>query len=191
MPKFLSRKWSHYSAAYAEEFSRVPNVRSVLEICFAGGGSLQFRRERFPHAQVYGIDIDPRCKGAEGDKIKVFIGSQADRSFLREVAGQIEPPDIIIDDGCHRTLWQKRTFEELWPFLRTPGCYCVEDLQTAYLPLWRFGNWAGSFLRFAGTRLLDQLNGHWHKPGPLTRQITAVHFRDAMVFIHKGNHDKS
>jgi hypothetical protein len=191
MPRFTSRKWSHFPAAYAEEFAKIPEVKSILEIGVAGGGSMQYWREKYPKAKVYGIDIDPRCKGADGDNIKVFIGSQADRNFLREVARQIEPPDIIVDDGCHRTIWQKRSFEELWPFLKSPGCYCIEDLQTAYLPLWRFGNWAGSFLRYAGTTIIDQMNGFWHKPGPFTGQITAVNFRDAIVFVHKGVHSKS
>jgi hypothetical protein len=183
-------KWSHYPAAYAEEFNRIPQVRCVLEIGVASGGSLYYWREMFPNAQIYGIDIDPRCKQAESENVTIFIGSQANRSFLRDVAQQIEPPDIIIDDGCHRTLWQKRSFNELWPFLRSPGCYCVEDLSTAYRSFWRYGNWAGSFLRFAGKNLLDELNGYWHKPRARTGQITAINFRDSMVFVHKGVHQK-
>jgi 4'-phosphopantetheinyl transferase EntD len=47
-------------------------------------------------AKIYGIDIEPRCKELEGENIKIFIGSQSDRNFLRQVKSQIPPVDILL-----------------------------------------------------------------------------------------------
>ena len=33
-------------------------------------------------AKIFGIDIDPRCKALEEENIQIFIGSQANPSFL-------------------------------------------------------------------------------------------------------------
>ena len=54
-----------------------------------------------PNAKVniYAIDIDERAKEIEGGRIKIFIGSQSDRNFLREVKAEIPKIDILIDDG--------------------------------------------------------------------------------------------
>lgn len=52
-------------------------------------------------AKIFGIDIDPRCKKLEEENIKIFIGSQSDRKFLRELKELIPKIDILIDDGGH------------------------------------------------------------------------------------------
>ena len=36
-------------------------------------------------AKIIGIDINPKCKEFEEDQIKVFIVSQSDRSFLKDL----------------------------------------------------------------------------------------------------------
>jgi len=41
------------------------------------------------NCKIYGIDIDPRCKEFEEENIEIFIGSQSDRKFLREVREKI------------------------------------------------------------------------------------------------------
>ena len=50
--------------------------------------------------QIYGLDIDPRCKSLEEDRIKIFIGSQTDKVFLNDLKLRIKL-DILIDDGGH------------------------------------------------------------------------------------------
>ncbi|MDL2265625.1 hypothetical protein LJC57_04435 [Parabacteroides sp. OttesenSCG-928-G07] len=50
---------------------------------------------------IYGLDIDPRCKPLEEENVKIFIGSQSDRKYLKWLKEQIPKVDILIDDGGH------------------------------------------------------------------------------------------
>jgi cephalosporin hydroxylase len=129
-------KWNHYFEIYDRHFSRFRNKEIViLEIGILHGGSLQMWKEYFgPKAKIYGIDINPKCKEFEEENIKIFIGSQSDRNFLREVQKQIPAIDILIDDGGHEMEQQIVTFEELFDHVAENGVYLCEDLHTSYLP---------------------------------------------------------
>lgn len=185
--KFSSIKWSHYKDAYQEEFSRVSKpVAKILEIGVAGGGSLEMWKEMYPDAQVVGLDIDPRCKGMEKYGCAVEIGDQTDRGFLRKVVERHAPFSIIVDDGGHWPFMQRIAFQELWPGLAFGGCYCIEDLHTAYSLRWG----GRSFLRYC-YGLVDAMNGHhFNSRSPYRGQIGAVNFRDSLVFIHKAQWKK-
>src|SRR5947209_475468 len=50
----------------------------LLEIGVLDGRSLATWKEYFPHAQIYGLDIDPSCRKFEQGSVKIIIGSQAD-----------------------------------------------------------------------------------------------------------------
>ena len=36
-------------------------------------------------AKVFGVDISPSCKKLEEDQIKIYIGDQSDKTFLRQL----------------------------------------------------------------------------------------------------------
>jgi cephalosporin hydroxylase len=113
--KRLIHKWIHYFDVYDRHFSKYRNNEDlvILEIGVFHGGSLQMWKDYFgEQVQVYGIDINPRCKELEEENIKIFTGSQSDRNFLREVKEQIPKVDILIDDGGHTMRQQIVTFEE-------------------------------------------------------------------------------
>ena len=46
--------------------------------------------------------------------IKIFVGSQSDRNFLRKIKSEIPKVDILIDDGGHTMEQQIVTFEEMY-----------------------------------------------------------------------------
>lgn len=192
------QKYAHYLPAYRNEFS-LPVVTSVLEIGVAAGGSLRYWAKLFPDARVVGIDIDPRCKKHERDHIHVRIGSQGNVEFLRKVAAEFGPFDIILDDGSHKFKDQKASFVYLWQHLRKPGCYCVEDLHANY---WFGCNpcsaMFGGFVAYA-SRIAHVLNANWYSKRHPIRQlighmpvsvddVAKVVFYDSMVFIHKADH---
>jgi hypothetical protein len=86
-------KWHHFLAIYerhlkayktfalgnnsiSASIAPAGNLR-VLEIGVQNGGSLQMWRRYFgPAAKIFGIDIDPRCKGFEEDGCQIRIGDQ-------------------------------------------------------------------------------------------------------------------
>lgn len=107
--KRLIHKFDHYFEIYDRHFSKFRGKEvNVLEIGVSHGGSLQMWKEYFGQkCNIYGIDIFPKCKEFEEENIKIFIGSQSDRSFLQNVCEQIPKIDIIIDDGGHTMEQQK------------------------------------------------------------------------------------
>jgi hypothetical protein len=132
--KRLIYKWHQYFDIYHNHFSRFRGLPiKVLEIGVAHGGSLQMWKSYFgEQAYIYGIDIDPRCKQLEEERVEIFIGSQTDRDFLQYVRNTIGTVDIIIDDGGHTMEQQICSFEELYPAVQERGVYLVEDLHTSY-----------------------------------------------------------
>ncbi len=191
--KRLIHKWIHYFDIYHRHLGRFrgkPIV--VLEFGVSQGGSLQMWRKYFGRrAKIYGVDIDPRCKQFEARRIKIFIGDQEDRDFLRSIAEKIGPIDVLIEDGGHTMGQQIATFEELYPKVKTDGVFLIEDLHTSYWKKYGGGHRRpGTFIEYA-KGLTDQLNA-WHSREPefvvddFTRTTRSVHFYDSIIVFEKG-----
>jgi SAM-dependent methyltransferase len=191
-PDRVVHKWTHYFPAYEAHFGRYVN-RSLLflEIGIGSGGSLQMWKRYFgPHAQIVGIDIEPRCSEFEEDQIAVRIGDQADPVFLQSVIDEFGLPDIVVDDGSHRMNDIHRTFDFLYPRTSPHGIYLVEDLHTAY---WEeFGGGLGEAASFIETSkgLIDELNAQ-HTRGQVeesefSRSTLSMHFYDSLVVFERG-----
>ena len=75
----------------------------LLELGVNKGGSLLLWHDYFPSGTIVGIDIDLPKEFEPTDRMHLFEGSQADRSFLSGVANNVAPKgfDIIIDDASH------------------------------------------------------------------------------------------
>lgn len=108
------------------------DVKKFVEIGVKDACSLKMFEEYFPNAEIYGIDIDPRCKEFESDRIKIFIGDQNDEMFLIEVRNAIGEFDVLLDDGSHITKHQIKSFDILYPNLKSRGFYIIEDLRNSY-----------------------------------------------------------
>ena len=173
-------KWTHYFDIYESHFEPLRDEKmNILEIGVAGGGSLQMWKEYFPNSQIYGIDIDISCYFQE-DRIKVFIGSQRDRTFLQNVINEIGRVDILIDDGSHLAKDQIATFETI--FYYVDRYYVVEDLHTSY-----YGNYKGSFIKHSH-RFIDWLHAyHTKKPVMFAKNVKSLTYYDSILVIEKGN----
>jgi hypothetical protein len=195
--KHVIHKWHHYFDIYHNHFSRFRDMPiTILEIGVYQGGSLQMWKNYFgTRAKIYGVDIDARCKELEEDQIKIIIGDQANRKFLRELGAEIGPIDILIDDGGHTMVQQIITFEEMYSFVNERGIYLVEDLHTSYWKEYGGGyKRKGSFIEYA-KEFIDCINA-WHSrspelsPGNLTKTATGIHFYDSVLVIEKYPNDK-
>ncbi|MGY1807345.1 class I SAM-dependent methyltransferase [Blastococcus sp. SYSU D00669] len=183
-------KWVHYFPIYTRHFSpyRGRPVR-ILEIGIYRGGSLDMWEWFFgPQVTLVGIDIDEDAKAASDPRHVVEIGDQTDAEFLRRVAAEHGPFDIIIDDGGHEMDQQITTAETLFPLLADGGVFLVEDCHTSYWESYQGGrNRAGTFMEWAKQRL-DDVNG-FHQPDPVdpvwTGQLDGVHVYDSVVVLDK------
>lgn len=189
----LIHKWNHYFEIYDNHFSRFKNTEVViLEIGVSQGGSLQMWKDYFgDKAKIYGIDIDPRCKSFEEKNIEIFIGSQSDKKFLKEVIQKIPKVDILIDDGGHSMKQQIVSFELLFDHIKENGVYFCEDCHTSYW--WQYGGGferRNSFIEYS-KNWIDKINAFHSKTSNLkvdnfTLSAKSIHYYDSVVVIEKG-----
>ena len=196
-------KWYHYFDVYERFLSplRGQPLR-MLEVGVYKGGSLRMWSEYFgPSATLYGMDIEPGAAGRAPPNVRVFIGDQADRGFLRSVVDELGELDVVLDDGGHKMSQQIATFEELYPI--TKKLFIVEDTHTCYWdPYKDLGPF--TFLDYARAKV-DVLH-EWHHvlasfaknqlpPAERTepdnvsefcRTTRGIYFCDTMVVFEKG-----
>lgn len=193
--KRLIHKWQHYFDIYDRHFSRYKGKNVVmLEIGIFHGGSLQMWKNYFGKgSRIYGIDINPECKKFEEKNIEIFIGSQSDRNFLREIKQKIPKVDILIDDGGHTMKQQIVTFEELYDHVKEDGVFLCEDLHTSYWPNYSGGvRRRGTFIEYS-KNFIDQLNAYHSKQrsfqvNDFTKTTDSIHYYDSMVVLEKKSH---
>jgi hypothetical protein len=192
-PGRMIHKWMHYFEVYERHLSRFRGTDAhVVEIGVSQGGSLQMWRHYFgAQATIYGVDVSPAVRQFEEAGIRILIGDQADRAFLRGLAEQTPRIDILIDDGGHTMAQQRTTFEELFPRIDPFGVYICEDLHTSYWPAFGGGHLdPRSFIEFSKNHI-DRMNA-WHSGDPqslpvseFTRTAYAMHYYDSMLVIEK------
>lgn len=190
-----SQKWSHYLPIYDEIVSEVkhyfPEGVRVLEIGVQSGGCLQIWRQIFGEdAKIFGLDINPKCAEL-GINAQVRIGNSGDINVIKSIVEEMNTIDLIIDDGSHNSLEQRKTFELLFPHLSDFGIYIIEDLEHSY-----YWSQHGGYLRPSSfiqrcKRLVDDLNGNYFLfPRLPSFQITkdligSVSFHSGLVVIRK------
>lgn len=204
---FDTDKWGGhwYLQHYQTHFKALRSKRlNFLEIGVGGspasddgGNSLRMWKAYFPNANIFGIDIyDKRL--LEENRIKTFQGDQSDETFLRGVAERIGGLDIVVDDGSHVNSDVIRTFGILFPLLRVPGIYAIEDTQTSYWP--GFGGSSrdtndqktimGYFTALTHSLNYEEILRDGYSPSEFDRHIVAMHFYHNIVFVSKGDNSE-
>ncbi len=106
-------------------------VEAILEIGVQGGGSMRAWCEFYPDADVFGLDVSPKCGDVDVSRATVFLGDVCDKAFLRSCIEDMPQLDVIIDDGGHVACQQQDAFNALFPCLKPEGLYIIEDLHVA------------------------------------------------------------
>jgi hypothetical protein len=181
-------KWRHYFDIYHRHFAKfIGKEVHVLEIGIYSGGSLGMWQSYFgPKCRMYGVDILDACKSHESESVKVFIGDQSDRDFLRRIKAEVPVIDIVIDDGSHQPPHQIVSLEELLPHVRPGGVYLCEDVYRS----------SNAFHDYVGA-MTNQLNDLGPaRPGltdfhdglvtnPFQRDVNSVHLYPYITVIEK------
>ncbi len=128
----------HYTEVYDRFFFPIrQEARKVLEIGVLKGASLRMWRDYFPHAFVYGVDIED-TRSVDSDRIRTFVADQANRTQLQKVIDATGSDfDLIVDDGGHTMEQQQVSFGFLFPHVRPGGYYVIEDVHTSLYSLYR------------------------------------------------------
>jgi len=191
----MIHKWNHYFEIYDRHLHHLKNKKiNILEIGISHGGSLEMWNYYFKgNVTIYAIDINPECKKFETDHVKIFIGSQEDDAFLKNIKSTIPKIDVLIDDGGHTMKQQITTFNTLFDHVTENGIYICEDLHTSY---WKShgGGYKKklSFIEFS-KNLIDKLHA-WHTKdvsiNNITKSTYSLHFYDSMLVIEKRQMQK-
>lgn len=189
----LIHKWKHYFEIYDKHFSRFRGTDvHVVEFGVSQGGSLQMWKQYFgSNAKIFGVDVNPHCKTLEEEQIKIFIGDQQDRKFLKSLIEKIPRIDILIDDGGHMMKQQINTYEELFFHISKNGVYICEDLHTSYWAKWGGGyKKRGTFIEYS-KNFIDYIHA-WHFNSPsksriteFTKSVHSLHYYDSILVIEK------
>lgn len=93
------------------------------------GASLRGWRDYFPHAQVYGADIDRRILFAEG-RIETFFVDQCDPLTFAALWANMPPVDLdfFLDDGLHTFEAARITLLNSIDKVKSGGYYIIEDV---------------------------------------------------------------
>jgi hypothetical protein len=144
------------------------------------------------------MDINPSVRKFACKNTNIIIGDQEDKATLEDIFGNVEPFDIILDDGGHMPNQQKNSFEALFPLLHPNGVYIVEDIQTSYWKSFEGGlRKPNTFIEYS-KQLIDYVNvDHFRSEDnldlymplkvSLSKQLTSVNFYDGMVVFTKGD----
>ena len=128
-----SSLFHNYSKVYFEKFKgRRLEQLTLLEIGVLEGASIKAWYDFFPNANIVGADLGNDCQRFSNDRIFIEIGDATTPEFLETITKKYSF-DIIIDDGSHRWIDQRVSFEFLFQKLTPGGIYVVEDLSTSYL----------------------------------------------------------
>ena len=183
-------KWKQYFPAYQRHLSKFIDQSILLvEIGVSGGGSLQLWKKFLgPFVRIVGIDNDVTCKQFEEDQISVRLGSQSDFTFLQSVVEEFGGPDIVIDDGSHRSEDQINAFQFFYPLLTKNGVYAIEDLHVAYWDLQAGLVPHGKSTIDLCKSLVDDLHGRYSrdKRSTFTDTTRSISFYDSLVIFERG-----
>ena len=132
----------------------------------------------------------PALRRPRRRRTKVFIGDQEDREFLRLIAAEVGPIDVLIEDGGHRMRQQIATFEEFYPHVKEDGVFLVEDahelLEAVSAAATAGTARSSSTPRDSPTSSTAALARGWHAVDDFTRTTKSMHFYDSIVVFEKG-----
>jgi hypothetical protein len=194
--RFYGTNKSNPNQRYTPLYERYLRHRRAEALCIleigiggyetgTGGSSLRVWRTYFPKARVYGIDIYPR--DLREPRIETFCGSQSDRAFLLDVVQRIGAPDVVIDDGSHRSSDIIASFQTLFPLLAAGGLYVIEDTQYSFQPDYGGGppGTDGTSVEFL-KGMIDEIARRSIDGAPPDDTMPAtLHFYPRIVFIEK------
>ena len=161
---------------------------NLLELGVFFGSSLKMWKEYFPHAKIFGIDINPKCMEYSDDRIEVLIGDLSNVQNLIELKKL--NPTIIIDDASHLWSHQAKAILTLFSCLPSGGVYIMEDLGTSL----NTEKWTDyNDYPISGYDICQQIaevatgKTHLRKQGLYQEQIEQIGMQTEMISFIKGS----
>lgn len=144
-PQIFHSYSEHYHALLSDRRTRIRNVleigigsidlmKPIVGPRYVPGASLRAWRDYFPHAQIYGLDIDTQAFFAD-ERITCLHADQSSSDSLARAVDSIFRSngnarfDLIIDDGSHLISDMITSYNALHEHLNAGGLYIIEDIK--------------------------------------------------------------
>lgn len=192
-----SSAYHDYCRIYERHFEPLRNEEiCMLELGYggnedplSGGESAKMWKEYFSDAAIYVLDINDKLNVPDG--INFIHASQTEPGIL-EHWFLYNSLDIVIDDASHLSSLTIKSFEILFPLLKSGGYYAIEDLHSSY-DTGFYGNIEASTDPAQGNtamnyfkRIVDDVNKDFIEPAyHLGFDIEWMHFYKDLIIIKK------
>lgn len=122
--------YSNFLAHRRSEKLKFLEIGVILSVSITkDNGSLKAWERYLPNAELFGIDINPKCLEYNSSRIKTAVADYRNKDqmikIINDFGGEF---DVIIDDADHVISGQKMCFSILWPFVKVGGFYAIEDI---------------------------------------------------------------
>lgn len=198
-------KWEHYFEIYDRLFQEFMETRikhsdskvKFLEIGVDRGGSMRLWQNLLQgQADIWGIDINPKCAEIDNVGAIVRIGSQDDGEFLKKVVAEMGKLHIVLDDGSHASKHIIKSFQTLFPIMEENGIYIIEDVHASYWNYWSLGGGLRrrrSAIEYFKVKL-DEIHQPYFRGKARSRHfkespiegIDSIEFFDSIIVVRKG-----
>lgn len=194
-------KYHNYTEVYEYYFKPLKEKEIVLLELGIGditslnreGESLLMFQEYFYNGSCYAIDNNEINVNRT---LNSFLCDQTNKEGLESLIREIGKPDIIIDDCSHHKEPTIRSFEILFPLLRSGGLYCIEDtVAPAYWTGWEGDAtiWDSQFMSyfFKLVHYINLKNQKLFNPPQSVeipdwiKQIDSIHFHHSQIIVKK------
>src|SRR5579875_1691470 len=125
--------WHHYIEQYDLHFSALEamSALNILEIGIFKGNSIRWLQQKFPNANIHGIDIlEEQAEWPQSEQITYYKMDVSNREALHHFF-QAHQFDIIIEDSSHIPSHQAICLIEGIKRLKEGGFYILEDIHTS------------------------------------------------------------
>lgn len=135
-----SSQYHNYSPVYEKLLEPLQSAPIVLlelgiggyHFVDRGGGDLKAFSTYLPYALILGIDIYQKTFLNVKDRIETYIADQNDIEFFANLRSKVGDFDIVIDDASHINPITIKSFEIIFPMVKSGGTYVIEDVHTSY-----------------------------------------------------------
>lgn len=105
----------------------------VVEFGVLKGASIRWLLERYPEANIVGVDILPvQNEWPQGERVRYKQLDQGSEQEVIDFFEEIEAPSLIIEDGSHIPMHQSVCLKHGLNKLKPGGLYILEDIHTSH-----------------------------------------------------------
>ena len=173
----------------------------LLEIGVSHGGSMKAWEEYFTNSSSRFLGLAYAAPRGEAKKslrlsspdprTNIIYGDQSNATVLTQLAAELSPLDLIIDDGSHVPSHQWLTLLKLWPLVKPGGHFTLEDVETSY---WKRGSGVYAYSLKEETSLFPRIfdlvhaevNAELSRRPSMLPGLVSVEFGLSMIILRKA-----